>query len=77
MDAIALGTLVSENRQRIVRERYVPPYPQMVLAMSVWSVKTRRAPSRHCRDTGVYGHTNTAMHDNECTPPPLSRTGSF
>ena len=29
-------------------------------------------PSRHCRDARVYGHTTTAMHDNECTlPPPL------
>ena len=32
-------------------------------AMSAWSVKTRRAPSRHCRDARVYGHTTTAMHD--------------
>ena len=23
-----------------------------------------------CRDARVYGHTSTAMHDNECTPPP-------
>ena len=37
----------------------------MVLAMSAWSVKTRRAPSRHCRNAKVYGHTATAMHDNE------------
>ena len=41
--------------------------------MSAWSVKTRRAPSRHCRDAGVYGHTATAMHDNEYPfpPPPI------
>ena len=37
---------------------------------SAWSVKTRRAPSRHCRDAIVYGLTATAMHENESTPPP-------
>ena len=45
-----------------------------VLAMSAWSVNTRRAPSRHCRDGRVY--TTTAMHDNDCTPP-LLRTLIF
>ena len=30
--------------------------------MSAWSVKTRRAPSQHCRGTRVCGHTNTTMH---------------
>ena len=34
---------------------------RLVLAMSAWSVKTRRAPSRHCRDANVYGHMTTAM----------------
>ena len=42
----------------------------MVLAMFAWSVKSRSAPSRHCRDVRVYGHTTTAMHDMS-TPPPL------
>ena len=41
---------------------------RLVLAMSAWSVKTRRAPSRHCRDASVYSLTFTAMHDNEYTP---------
>ena len=41
-----------------------------VQAMSAWSAKTRCAPSRHCRDATVYGHTTTAMHHNEYTPPP-------
>ena len=36
--------------------------------MFAWSVKPRRARSRHCRDATVYGHTTTAMHD-EYTPP--------
>ena len=44
---------------------------RLVLAMSAWSVKTRRAPSRHCRDARVYGHTTTAMHDMRVHPPPL------
>ena len=34
-------------------------------------VKTRHAPSRHCRD--ARGHTTTAMHDNEYTPPARAR----
>ena len=37
----------------------------VLLAMSAWPVKTGRAPSRHCRNARVYGHTTTAMHDNE------------
>ena len=50
------------------------PRPQgascLVQAMSVWSVKTRHAPSPHCRNARVYGHTTTAMHDMS-TPPPV------
>ena len=41
----------------------------LVLAMSARSVKTQRAPSRHCRDARAYGHTTTAMHDNKHTNP--------
>ena len=40
---------------------------RLVLAMSAWSVKTRRAPSRQCRDARVYGHATTAMQGNEYT----------
>ena len=39
-------------------------------AMSAWSVKTRRAPSRHCRDARVHGHTTTAMHGMSTPPNP-------
>ena len=39
---------------------------RLVQEMSAWSVKTRRAPSRHRRDARLYGHRNTAMHDIEC-----------
>ena len=45
-------------------------------AMSVSSSKTRRAPSRHCRDARVYGHTTTAMHGMR-TPPPSLSTPSY
>ena len=47
---------------------------RLVHAMPAWSVKTRRAPSRHCRDARVYDHTTTAMHDDmsmSTLPPPL------
>ena len=37
-------------------------------AMSVWSVKTRRTPSRRCRDARIYGHATTAMHDMRAPP---------
>ena len=52
---------------------------RLVRAMSAWSVKTRHAPSGHCRDARVYGHTTTAMHEIEyispieCTPSPPQR----
>ena len=42
--------------------------PCLVLAMSTWPVKSRRALSRHCRDVRVYGHTTMAMYDMS-TPP--------
>ena len=35
-----------------------------------WSMKTRRAPSRHSRDARVYSHTTTAMH--KLSTPPTS-----
>ncbi|CAN0169454.1 unnamed protein product, partial [Laminaria digitata] len=43
---------------------------RLVQAMSAWSVKTARAPSRHCRDARIYGHTTTAVHDEIITPSP-------
>ena len=44
----------------------IPPLP-----LPSWSVKTRRAPSRHDRDARVCGHTPTAMHDMSHEYPPL------
>ena len=41
---------------------------RLVLVIPAWSVSTRRAPSRHCKDATVYGHTTAATHDNEYTP---------
>ena len=46
---------------------------RLVQAMSIRSVKTRRAPSRHRTDARADGHTTTAVHDNEYTPPPIPR----
>ena len=43
---------------------------RLVLAMSAWSGKTRRVPSRHCREARVHDHTTTAMRDHEYTRPP-------
>ena len=43
-------------------------------AMSAWSLEARRAPPRHCRCARVYGHTTTAMHDNEYTTPTTTPT---
>ena len=34
---------------------------RLVHATSAGSVKTRRAPARHCRNARVYGHTTTAI----------------
>ena len=44
---------------------------RLVQAMSAWSVKTQRAPSRPCRDAKVNGHTTTAMTTamNEMSTP--------
>ena len=45
---------------------------RLVLAMSTWSVKARRPPSRRCGDERVYGHTTTPIDENEYTTPPVS-----
>ena len=45
---------------------------RLVQAMSAWSLKTRRAPNRRCRNARVYGRTTTAMHDTSASPPPSS-----
>ena len=50
---------------------------RLVQAMSAWSVKTRRAPSRHRKDAKVYGHVATAMHDMSTPPSPLHEVHSL
>ena len=45
---------------------------RLVQAMSAWSVKNRRAPSRHSRDVRIYCNKTTAMHKLSTPPPPLS-----
>ena len=47
-----------------------PPRVTLGASNVSWSVKTRRAPSRRCRDAMVYRLTTTAMHDIEHTPHP-------
>ena len=41
-----------------------------VHVMSAWLVKTQHSPSRRCRDSRVYGHTATGMHEMSAPPPP-------
>ena len=41
---------------------------RLMQAMSAWSVKIRRAPSRRCGDARVYGHTTMAMHALSTSP---------
>ena len=43
---------------------------RLVQAMSAWSVKTRRAPSRLCRDARVYSQSTAAMHGMSTAPSP-------
>ena len=38
--------------------------------MSAWSVKARRASSRHCRGARVYGVETTAIPEMSTPPPP-------
>ena len=57
------------------KDPFPPPRPFFVLhAISAWSVKTRQAPSRHCRGCEglwqVYGLPTTAMHEASTTPAP-------
>ena len=47
---------------------------RLVQAISVWSVKPRRAPPRQCSGGRVYGHSTTAMHDNYTPPCSLRHT---
>ena len=61
-------TLHTTRRIRRGASRLLP-------VMSAWSVKTRRAPSRHCRDARVHVHATTALHDDDFTPHAPSRKG--
>ena len=45
---------------------------RLVQAISAWSAKTGRTPSWHRRDTRVYGHTTTAVHDTSTPRPPAA-----
>ena len=50
---------------------------RLVRAMFAWSVKARRAPSRHCKDARVHGHTTTVKHDMITPHPPLVAGAPF
>ena len=43
--------------------------PLRVQAMATWSVKTRRAPSWHCKDVKIYYLKTPAMHDTSAPRP--------
>ena len=77
----ASRTVLSRMQHTLYATRRTPHGASLclVLAMSVWSVKTRRAPPRHCRDARVYGPTTTAMHDMSTHAPcfPSFRRSSF
>ena len=62
---------------RVGKQYMSSPPARLVRTMSACSLKTRRAPSRHCRDARVYGHTTTAMHDMRTPPPPVPPLGCF
>ena len=59
--------------------------PLIATALCVWckqclpgARKAQRAPSPHCRDARVYGHTTTTMHDitgGGDPPPPRAQRG--
>ena len=59
------------------RALYFSPAPtrlaQCFTELRAWSKHfrpgRRRAPSWHCRDARVYGHTTTAMHNMSAPPP--------
>ena len=46
-------------------------------SVSAWSVKTRRALSRHRRDARVYRHATTAMHDMSAPLASIGQTHSL
>ena len=73
MNQLKLSSMCKSTSQAVLRRMQLTFHDgasRLVQSMSAWSTKTRRAPSRHCRDPKLYGHTTTAMHVIEYTPPP-------
>ena len=69
-----MGMVLSRMQLNLRATRPTPHgAPRLGQAMSNWSVKTRRTPSRDCRDARVYGNTTTAMHSlsTPLPPPPV------
>ena len=68
---VNLQAVLSRMQLTLHATRPTPNDPsRMAQDMSGWSVKTRRAPPRHCRDARVYGHTTTVMYDMSTPTPP-------
>ena len=72
---VRLKSVFFSRMQLTLHETHPTPHgaSRLVQAMSAWSVKTRRAPSRHCRDARVYGHTTTACINMSTTPSASTR----
>ena len=70
IDTHSLDTRISISR---ATRRTPHGASRLVQETSTWLVKTRRAPSRHCRDARGYGHTAAVMHDMITRPPSLCR----
>ena len=64
VSTMGIGTVL-----RVERDAW-PITKGLIQATSAWSLKTRRAPFRHCRDARVYGHTTIAKHGTSTPPPP-------
>ena len=69
------GPQLPNNSEKAVStpnyDNLAPPAP------ATWSVKTRGAPSRHCRGARVYRHTLIAMHDIRPPPAPSSALQAY
>ena len=67
----ASQALLSRMRLTLHATRRTPHgASRLVLAMSSWSVKTRRAPSRHCSDARGLWSYDCGYAWHEYTPPP-------
>ena len=72
MQKSASQVILSGNQLTLHATRRTPHVAsRLVHAMSSWSMKTRCAPSRCCRDARVNGHMTTVMHKMTMLKPYL------